>query len=95
MQDQFKKTGHSIFNHIIQIADNAGATDEHRALNYLAVRYDEIYHRTQLLQNENYSFTGVEIRPSRLAVLAKWRMLYLRMKIVQIELFKNGLLELM
>jgi hypothetical protein len=65
--DQFRKTGEALFNHIIQIADNAGATDEHRALNYLAVRYDEIYHRTQILQDENYSFTGVEVRPSRLS----------------------------
>jgi hypothetical protein len=66
-EDQFKKTGYALFNHIIQITDNAGATDEHRAVNYLAVRYDEIYHRTQLLQDENYSFTGVEVRPSRLS----------------------------
>ena len=65
--DQFKKTGSALFNHIIQVTDNAGATDEHRALNYIAVRYDEIYHRTQLLQDENYSFTGVEVRPSRLS----------------------------
>jgi hypothetical protein len=66
-EDQFKKTAGAIFNHIIQIADNAGATDEHRAVNYLAVRYDEIYRRTQLLQDENYSFTGVEVRPSHLS----------------------------
>ena len=66
-EDQFKKTGHALFNHIIQIADNTGAIDEHRALNYLTVRYDEIYHRTQLLQDENYSFTGVEVRPSHLS----------------------------
>jgi hypothetical protein len=66
-EDQFKKTGEALFNHIIQIADNAGATDEHRALNYLAVRYDEIYHRTQLAQDENYSFAAVEVRPSRLS----------------------------
>jgi PatG C-terminal len=66
-EDQIKKTGYALFNHIIQIADNAGATDEHRAVNYLAVRYDEIYHRTQLLQDENYSVSGVEVRPSRLS----------------------------
>jgi PatG C-terminal len=65
--DQFRKTSDSLFNHIIQLADNAGATDEHRALNYLVVRYDEIYHRTQILQDENYSFIGVEVRPSRLS----------------------------
>ena len=66
-EDQFKKTANALFNHIIQIADNVGATDEHRALNYLAVRYDEIYHRTQSMQDENYSFTAVDVRPSRLS----------------------------
>jgi hypothetical protein len=66
-EDQFRKTADAVFNHLIQIADNAGAIDEHRALNYLAVRYDEIYHRTQLLQDENYSFTGIEVRPSLLS----------------------------
>jgi len=65
-EDQFKKTSDALFNHIVQIADNAGATDEHRALNYLSVRYDEIYHTTQLKQNDNYSFTAIDVRPSRL-----------------------------
>jgi hypothetical protein len=66
-EDQFKKTAVALLNHIIQIADNAGETDEHRALNYLAVRYDEIYHRTQLMQDENYFFSAVDVRPSRLS----------------------------
>ena len=66
-EEQFRKTADAVFNHLIQITDNAGAIDEHRALNYLAVRYDEIYHRTQLLQDENYSFTGIEVRPSLLS----------------------------
>jgi hypothetical protein len=66
-EGQFRNTADAVFNHLIQIADNAGAIDEHRALNYLAVRYDEIYHRTQLLQDENYSFIGIEVRPSLLS----------------------------
>jgi hypothetical protein len=66
-EDQARKTAGVLFNYIIQIADNAGTTDEHRALNYLAVRYDEIYHRTQLMQDENYSFNAVEVRSSRLS----------------------------
>jgi hypothetical protein len=66
-EEQFKNTADALFNHITQIADNAGAIDEHRAINYLSVRYDEIYHRTQLLQDENYSFTAVDVRPSRLS----------------------------
>ena len=39
-EDQFRKTSTALFNHIIQISDNAGAIDQHRALNYLTVRYD-------------------------------------------------------
>lgn len=70
-EDQYRKTSDAVFNHILKIADNAGATDEHRALNYLAVRYDEIYHRTQLMQDENYSFTAVEVRMSPLSATRK------------------------
>jgi hypothetical protein len=70
-ENQFKKTSDALFNHIIQIADNAGATDEHRALNYLSVRYDEIYHTTQSMQDENYSFTAVDVRHSRLSSTRK------------------------
>lgn len=65
-EDQFRKTVDALFSNIIQIVDNAGATDEHRAVNYLAVRYHEIYHRTQLIQDENYSFTAIHIRHSGL-----------------------------
>ena len=67
--EQFSKTSSVLFNQILQIADNAGATNEHRALNYLAVRYEKIYEQTQLMQDQNYSFTGVEVRPSRLSGL--------------------------
>lgn len=66
-EDQFRKTTDALFSNIIQIADNSGATDEHRAINYLAVRYDEIYHRTQLMQDENYSFTAIDVRFSGLS----------------------------
>jgi len=66
-EEQIKNTSNALFNHIVQIADNAGATDEHRAINYLSVRYDEIYHRTQSMQDENYSFTAIDVRLSRLS----------------------------
>lgn len=42
-EEQFRVTAEELFARIMQLADNAGATDEHRALNYLAVRYDRIY----------------------------------------------------
>jgi hypothetical protein len=66
-EDQFKKTANELFNHIIQITDNAGATDEHRAMNYAAVKSAGIYERTQLMQNENYSLSAVDVRTSALS----------------------------
>src|SRR4029453_8200800 len=41
--DQFAPAAEELFMRLIQMADNAGATDEHRALNYLAVRYPAFY----------------------------------------------------
>ena len=52
---------------IMQLADNAGATDEHRALNYLAVRYPAIYaHATERFA-ANATLTAVDVQPSRLS----------------------------
>ena len=51
----------------MQMADNAGATDEHRALNYLAVRDPYIYFRSALASREQNSLTGLEVRRSRLS----------------------------
>ena len=39
----FAPAAEELFERIIQLADNAGASDEHRALNYLALRYPAIY----------------------------------------------------
>ena len=41
--EQFGPAAEELFNRIMQLTDNAGATDEHRALNYLAMRYPAIY----------------------------------------------------
>jgi hypothetical protein len=49
------------------MADNTSASDEHRALNYLAVRYPAIYATTPEAFGRNSSLTGVEVRPSRLS----------------------------
>ena len=40
---EFAPAAEELFDRIMQMTDNAGATDEHRALNYLAVRYQAIY----------------------------------------------------
>lgn len=66
-EGQFAATAAELFDRIMQMADNAGATDEHRALNYLAVRYPAIYAQTAQAHEGNASLSGVEVRPSRLA----------------------------
>jgi len=65
--DQFAPAAEELFMRLIQIADNAGAIDEHRALNYLAVRYPAIYATIAERQAQNASLTAVEVRPSRLS----------------------------
>jgi hypothetical protein len=65
--DQFRSAAGDLLDQVLQLADNAGATDEHRALNYLAVRYPRIYAITDEQYRRNFSFTGVEVLPSRLS----------------------------
>jgi hypothetical protein len=68
---QFTQTCDEVFDRIMQIADNAGAIDEHRALNYLAVRYPRIYEMTAEAYGRSCSLTAVEARPSRLSSTRK------------------------
>jgi PatG C-terminal len=65
--DQFAPAAEELFMRLIQMADNAGATDEHRALNYLAVRYPAIYATLAERQAQNASLTAVDVRLSRLS----------------------------
>jgi hypothetical protein len=65
--DAFSPAARELFERIMSLADNAGATDEHRALNYLAVRYPAVYAQTAQMFGRNSSLTGVEVRPSRLS----------------------------
>jgi hypothetical protein len=43
-------------------ADNRGIADEHRALNYLALRYPPVYHMTTQALNEGKTLVGVDAR---------------------------------
>jgi hypothetical protein len=66
-EEKFRTAANELFDRILQIADNTGATDEHRAMNYLAVRYPAIYAKAAEEFEHNFSLTGVEARPSRLS----------------------------
>jgi PatG C-terminal len=66
-EERFRSAAEELYYRIVQVADNAGATDEHRALNYLTVRYDHIYAQTAKMFERNASLSSVEVRPSRLS----------------------------
>lgn len=63
---QFTPAAEELFDRIMQMADNAGATDEHRALNYCAVRYQAIYAAAADAFARNLSLTAVDVQTSRL-----------------------------
>lgn len=64
---RFNAVAEEVFNRVIQIADNAGAMDEHRALNYLVLRYPAIYATVADAHARNASLSAVEVRPSALS----------------------------
>ena len=64
--EKFAPAAAELFDRIMLMADNAGATDEHRALNYLAVRYPAIYSTVADAFGRNSSLSGVEAHPSAL-----------------------------
>jgi hypothetical protein len=66
-EKEFKTAAEEIIVRIMQMADNAGATDEHRALNYLALRYPAVYATAAECHGRACSLTAVEVRPSRLS----------------------------
>jgi hypothetical protein len=66
-EKQFEAAAREVLDRILQMTDNAGATDEHRALNYLAMRYPGIYTKTAEEFAGDFSLTGVEVRPSPLS----------------------------
>ena len=64
---EFAAASEELFDRIIQLADNAGATDEHRALNYIAVRYPAVYATTADAFARNSSLSAVDVRQSPLS----------------------------
>ena len=64
--EQFGPAAEELFNRIMQLTDNAGATGEHRALNYSAMRYPAIYAKAAEECGQACSLTGLDVRPSPL-----------------------------
>jgi hypothetical protein len=64
---EFGPAAEELFDRIMQMTDNAGATDDNRALNYLAVRYPRVYEAAAEAFGRNESLTAVSVRPSALS----------------------------
>jgi len=65
--EKFLKACAEVFDRITLQIDNSGATDAHRACNYLSVRYERIYSLAAEQFNNNASLTAVEVLPSPLS----------------------------
>src|SRR5262245_7107628 len=66
-EKQFAAAAGEVFDRILQMTDNAGAMDDHRALNYLAMRYPGIYAKTAEEFARDFSLTGADVLPSPLS----------------------------
>jgi PatG C-terminal len=61
--DGLRSAAEYVFAQLTQRADNRGLTDEHRALNYLALRYPAIYHLAAQAMGEGKTLIGVDAHP--------------------------------
>ena len=65
--ESFEAVAGELFDRVLQMADNAGATDEHRAMNYLVVRYPAIYALVAERYAQDNALTSVDVRASPLS----------------------------
>lgn len=65
--EQFEASAREVLDHLVLLTDNVGASDEHRALNYLALRYPVIYHRVAGSHSQGASLSDVTVQPSGLS----------------------------
>jgi hypothetical protein len=66
-EKQFEAAAGEVLDRILEMTDNAGAIDDHRALNYLAMRYPAIYAKAAEEFARDFSLTGVDVCPSPLS----------------------------
>ena len=65
--ERFRSSIGDVFDRFLKVTDNAGNSDEHRALNYVATRYPEIYRLGTERFGASFSLAGIETAPSRLS----------------------------
>ncbi|MGX1274807.1 cyanobactin maturation protease PatG family protein [Streptomyces phaeoluteigriseus] len=63
----FETASRKLLDRLLQIGDNSGTTDEHRAINYAAVRNEKIYQQTIREYARGFRLSAVDVYPSRLS----------------------------
>jgi hypothetical protein len=69
--EAFEPAAEELLDRVLLMTDNAGAADEHRALNYLAMRYPAIYRKAAESFANDCSLTGVDASYSTLSSTRK------------------------
>ncbi|MCH0542095.1 hypothetical protein I3F58_21530 [Streptomyces sp. MUM 203J] len=64
--EQFDKSAGDLLYTVMNVSGNVGASDEHRALNHLMVRYPAIYRKTFERFMDDYSLMSIDVRRSNL-----------------------------
>lgn len=64
---RFGAAAAELFDRIVQLADNAGAADAHRAVNYLVLRYPAIHALAAERVSQESFLSGVDVRESPLS----------------------------
>jgi hypothetical protein len=70
-QAEFAAAAAELFDRMLQMADNTGAQDGHRALNFLAVRAPAVYARAADAYQQDQALTRMEVRRSPLSGVRK------------------------
>ncbi|MFE5536464.1 hypothetical protein [Streptomyces sp. NPDC056492] len=65
--EQFDKAAGDLLTTVLNVSGNVGASDEHRALTYLMVRYPTIYRKTFAQSMDAFSLTSIDVRRSNLS----------------------------
>ncbi|MFD6878349.1 hypothetical protein ACFYM0_36755 [Streptomyces sp. NPDC006487] len=64
--EQFDTAAEDLLRTVMRVADNVGASDEHRALTYLLVRSSDVYTKTFEAFMNDSSLKSIEVLPSNI-----------------------------
>ncbi|MFC9269916.1 hypothetical protein ACFTXJ_19335 [Streptomyces zhihengii] len=65
--DAFRASAEEVLNRVTALTDNTGSTDRHRAVNYCALRYPEIYSAAAAQYANDCALTGVDATRSEVS----------------------------